>query len=253
MARAYICLARNDLADNLLQVLDLHPNSSQRIPSLTPQGQTGYITWEPQHDTVTYTVVAVNKDTAASTFYGLGAYLADNVKDIDNANIVLTPARIATIQDAILARVAAGLSLSITDVNAIIGAATGGGAASTLNAGGSTGSLEEVLSILAGEVYRVPAGAFISLDNHAWNSANMGVFAGPGTDYRDIRKIADTGSLHASALTGTMAQLKAPFYTWVNPAFTYSATGTAKDIAGVNLTSGTHRAVTIYDNAGGVI
>lgn len=39
----YICLARGDIPDGVVQVLDLLPNSSQRIPSLTPPGESRYV------------------------------------------------------------------------------------------------------------------------------------------------------------------------------------------------------------------
>lgn len=39
----YICLARSDIADGALQVLDLLPNSSQAIPSLNPPGESRYV------------------------------------------------------------------------------------------------------------------------------------------------------------------------------------------------------------------
>ena len=48
----YICLARTDLPDGAVQVLDLQPNSSQGVPALQPPGQTRYIP-QPQNDPVT--------------------------------------------------------------------------------------------------------------------------------------------------------------------------------------------------------
>ncbi len=118
MARAYICIARNDVDENLLQVLDLKPNSSQRVPSLTPEGQTGYITHSPQHDTV----VAAT----AVAYYGLAAYLWDTIEDVTNGNKHLTVADCNTVAAAILAAQGLGTALTSVVINPIIVAATGG-------------------------------------------------------------------------------------------------------------------------------
>ena len=77
MARAFICLARNDLDENALQVLDLVPNTSQRNPIYDGEGQTGYLTWFRQNDLPT--VSGLGPILAASTVYGLQAYLLSNV------------------------------------------------------------------------------------------------------------------------------------------------------------------------------
>lgn len=157
MARAYICFARNDLDNNLLQVLDLKPNSSQRVPSLDPGGQTGYITYMPQHDTVVTTAPA-GVITTSAAYTGLAAYMWDNVEDNDNANIHLTAARCNTIAAAILAAQGAGTDLTVTAVDLIIQAATGGAASGLLTAH-STGAVEDIVRIASGEVYYLPAGS----------------------------------------------------------------------------------------------
>jgi hypothetical protein len=157
MARAYITLARNDLDENLLQVLDLKPNSSQRVPSLTPEGQTGYLTYLPQHDTIITTAPA-GVITTSAAYYGLAAYLWDNVNDADNANIHLTAARANAISAALLAAVGLGTALTTTEVDAAIHAATGGGA-SHLASANSIGTIEDLMRILSGEVYYLPSGS----------------------------------------------------------------------------------------------
>ena len=72
----YICLARSDIPDGVLQVLDLAPNSSQAIPSLSPPGETRYI-----NRVKTGTAVVTAGGTLdQSHLDGLSAYLIDNVE-----------------------------------------------------------------------------------------------------------------------------------------------------------------------------
>lgn len=156
-ARAYICLARNDVDDNLLQVLDLKPNSSLRVPSLDPGGQTGYLTYLPQHDTVV-TTAPVGVITTSANYYGLAAYLWDNVCDADHADIHLTAAMCNAISAALLLAAGAGTALTATEIDAAIQAATGGGA-SHLSSAKSIGVVEDLMKILSGDVYYLPSGS----------------------------------------------------------------------------------------------
>lgn len=179
MARAYIVLARNDLDDNLLQVVDLVPNTSLRNFPYTPPGQTGYLTHFVQNDTVSTSDIGGGERALDSTVYGLAAYLVDNVEDTTGGNLSITDGNAANIADAILDRVAAGSSLTLADVNALIVAELGGGNDLEGTAGASTGSLEEVLRILAGEVYRVSEGDSISGAANAFAAAAVGAFVTP--------------------------------------------------------------------------
>ena len=72
----YICLARGDVPDSTLQVLDLLPNSSQSIPSLTPPGESRYVN---RVKTGTATINAAGT-LDGTKLDGLGAYLIDNVE-----------------------------------------------------------------------------------------------------------------------------------------------------------------------------
>jgi hypothetical protein len=380
MARAYICLMRNDLDDNLLQVLDLYPNSSQETIFTAYRGQTGYVTWMPQRDTVALQVNVMGNDQTVAAYYGLAAYLVDNV---DNNNgglhLALTAANANDTATAIIARLAAGTTIGLTEINADLAVATGG-MACTLTTNRSTGSVEEVLRILSGEAYYLPANSVVSTGGgHTFNNPNYrrGMFlaatargtvtlvapdAGddfilggvsfhaanvedavtrrfdrsgtnaqtalslatvindprnqaligaantngahrtvtatarlltpgsnvvvllanqPGTDgmlsmatldtaktvisgatlqfipggYRGHRLIADTGELHLSKLLGALSHLTAATYTWLNPAFTYGAAGTALSVDGTTHigVTGAGAAVAVYDAAGNVI
>ena len=259
MARAYIVLARGDIDDNGLQIMDLWPNSSLRVPAYEPAGQTGYLAWTAQHDTlVAYTVNVTSRMTG--TKYGLAAYMADNVEDNDNGNVIMTFARCNTIATNILARVRQGQALELANINAIIQAATGGGA-SGLTTAHSTGTVEEVLRILGGEVYKVADGAVLSAAAAGFVNPHVrvGGFVVPvlvnniltyPTDWRNVRTFVQTGALALSCTYGNLGVLGATTYDWENPAKTYGASGTALWCDGTNMTTTVGRAVVVYDNSG---
>lgn len=165
MARAYIVLARNDLDENLLQVLDLKPNSSQFLPASDGQssGQTGYQTWYSRDAAVNSTVVtqagagggaSVDSDGIS---YGLASYLIANVED-QVTTAAITAAVANATKNALFALVAAGSAMTAAAVaNALVAnGVANAGAGTSLTAGNSTGVLETVLRILAGEVWRLP-------------------------------------------------------------------------------------------------
>lgn len=73
----YICLARGDIPDGVIQVLDLLPNSSQRIPSLTPPGESRYVNRVKRG---TAGISATGLLGAVEYLDGLEAYLLDRVE-----------------------------------------------------------------------------------------------------------------------------------------------------------------------------
>ena len=81
----YICLARNDIPDGTLQVLDLWPNTSQRNQSIDPPGQTRYVR-RTRRDRIavglqTGTATGgIGTRAASGELSGLEAYLLDRVE-----------------------------------------------------------------------------------------------------------------------------------------------------------------------------
>lgn len=73
----YICLARGDIPDGVIQVLDLLPNSSQRIPSLTPPGESRYVNRVKRG---TAGISATGLLGAVDHLDGLEAFLLDRVE-----------------------------------------------------------------------------------------------------------------------------------------------------------------------------
>jgi len=260
MARAYICLARNDVEDNFLQVLDLKPNSSQ-MGIYDRMGQTGYITWAPQNDTVVLTDPGGNVHALDGDCKGLAAYMIDNVEDhAAGGDHALTVAKAALIAADILTRVAAGQALALANLNTIIAARASVGSDLTGVGTNSRGSVEHVLRILSGEVYLVPDGTQVAdADAHAAGKFPVHAFVNrfvtsASSDWRNFRPFVETGVMHASALTGALSKFGSGSWEFLNPLFTYGAAGTALTYSGAHIgATGQARALAVYDHEGGVI
>jgi len=149
----FICLRRSDIPAGTLQVLDLWPNTSQRNQAIDPAGQTKYVN-RFQNDTLSLVGTAT-----AAEYKGLAAYFVDHV--VRNAgNVPITAAVANLIAGDIAAAVTAGTAVTLAVVNASIQARTGD-ATSTLTAGGSNGTLADVLKVCAGGEYVLPAGTVV--------------------------------------------------------------------------------------------
>ena len=258
----YICLARSDIPNGVIQIVDLTPNSSQRSPAYDPPGQTRYVN-RVLNNRVFWTAVGLSTQDVD----GLSAFLVDLVNPGVGS---WTAANQATVSAALIARMDAGLELGIATVNAIIQASL---AASTLPAANIT----DLLAVLAGRTYRLPAGSLKGTGG-VWAAAQAGafteVFLNPSTtmiageitshsidgdlDTREIggirhtyslmsftRSIGDSnlvcfsgGSPQIAAPTLWPASSPAPHYPWdMQGVLSYSPTNVA-------------RIVTVYDDDG---
>jgi len=183
MARAYIVLTRNDLDDSLLQVLDLHPNSSQLPrPSINPAlGQSGYQTFYLLDGVNAAVVTQAGAGGGASLdidgdVYGLSAYLIDRVEDTTGTE-ALTAAEAVTISGLIEAAASAGTALTLALINVMINTPAGV-AGSDLDGtlGNSTGTVEEVLRILAGERFKMTDNAQVQVVGGTFDATQRGFF-----------------------------------------------------------------------------
>lgn len=168
----YICLARTDIPDGQVQILDLKPNTSQRSLIYEPPGQTKYINRALNGAVVGDATTGVTTRDAN----GLRAYLADRMDPTNLGGNVWTPAQLTTAADALLAEVDAGNALTAADVNAALLAALG--AAVGFGIGGSVTALvgvPELLSVLAGRGYFLLAG-FVKLIGAGWDATQRGDF-----------------------------------------------------------------------------
>lgn len=261
MATAYICVARNDLDANGLQVLDLKPNDSQRNYIYDGQGQTSYLSFLVQHDTVATHDAGAGVLHTEALYYGLAAYLIDNVDDQTAGHHTLTAGKANAISALILTRQGLGQSLTLATINACIvaGGAVGSGLTNGTPAGSqSVGSVADVLSICQGLVYRLPANSVISDAAGVFHNPHVpvGAWAVQGdSDYRAMKAFEATGELLISCASGVLSHLKTSAYVWLNPLFTYGAAGTALLANGVThiAATGAARAVVVYDKDGNVL
>ncbi len=192
---------RNDLLGVNLQVEDLHPNTSQKNSNLDGEGQSGYVRQMADRPAATVFVgeeystgsrmqtgagaaaalaaaadwstgPAGNDSRATATpAVGLAAYLRERVvNDPTGAADTMAAADLDLIVTDLLARVVAGQSMTLGDINVIIQArclAGAGDGTEVLNdvtdlAVLSFGKVSDVLRILSGEVYFVPTNCIIA-------------------------------------------------------------------------------------------
>ncbi len=252
MARAYICLARADIEDSMLQVLDLKPNSSQRVPAYDGAGQTAYLPFAAQNSTVAHTDVG-GVLTASAAYNGLAAYICARVDDVNGVggHGCVSAANANTIATAILARLVAGSALTSAGINTAIQVTlddTG------IGLGHSTATAAEILRICQGEVFQVASGAAFSGAAGAFLGTAGGFLASTATGYRNIKTFTDTGSLRLSCGSGHLFVLSQATFSWNNPSLTYGSGGTALFVDATEVPA-THlgRAVSVYDASGNVL
>jgi len=164
----YICLARTDIPDGTVQILDLKPNSSNRNLIYEPEGQTKYV-----NRATNEAVLGNTNGTVRENTNGLRAYIADRMDPAALGGGVWSTADLALAANALLAEVDAGNALTTAAVNAALLAALG--AAVGIGIGGSTAVLTELLSVLAGRGYLLPAGS-IKLVGGVWDAVQRGNF-----------------------------------------------------------------------------
>jgi hypothetical protein len=225
----FICLARTDIPNSTLQITDLWPNKSQTNPVIDPPAVGPLYINAP----VTNTVTLNGSFAFVSAVSGLAAYLLANVQATGAGGDALTAVEADACAAGIIARMRNGLPLALANINTVLAVASpgGGGAGTVLTGGGSlsTGAVTDVLRILAGITYTVPAGTTVQA---------AGVFTPQGSpaafnaaNFAEVPDILPTDdSFYKSLSYGKIAGFK-------DSAFVYLGT--------------TGAAITVYDNAGG--
>jgi hypothetical protein len=214
----YIIMRRADIPNGVLQIVDLWPNDSQRNYIYDPPGQSGYVRQVPENQLVATS--GVGPIITIRNYCGLGAYLIDNVEN-QAAGEALTPLIANTASAQIIGRAVGGQSVTFADITLILLAA-GAGVGTTLTAGTSTGSLAEVLAILAGAKYSLPGGSTIEDGANAFIPGPRGSFESPP----HTRLVLQTGAFNISNGDGDLALCKRPDFEWntvLGPAVTVLA------------------------------
>lgn len=266
----YICLARADLPDGTVQILDLKPSDSNRNLVYDGYGQSRYV------NRVQDVIVPFNASgVTIRTIQGLKAYLVDRVEPLPASvgATEWTDANQTAVAAAIVARLDAGQSMTLANVNAAIQAtfptSDFDGAATN-----STGVLTELLSVLAGRGYGLPAGATKG-PLGAWDATQRGSFTfnvlvndtemisgelrpvnvggdNQAREYKGIRQTVTSGSFLISISQGEIQDFASGVTLWPDsdriPHFPWAYQGslTYPTVTGA-------RVVTVYDDDGSIL
>jgi len=215
---AYICRIRTDVP--VVPITELRPNTSRRQFPYEPHGQSGYLGDRVENDTL----AALVGNATVAAYDGLAAYLIDNV--IDNGGATITVAVANATADAIIALLDAGSPVTLAAINnaLVANGVANAGAGTTLTTGGSTGTVVDVLKILSGGKYDLPAGSVVG---GLAAGAQLGSFDDDG-----YRQLYVTGALQISCGEGELA-------TYADATFTYAGAAGA--------------ALVVYDSTGAVL
>lgn len=185
----YICLARTDIPDGTVQILDLKPNSSNRNLIYEPEGQTKYVN-RATNDPVLGTSTGITGVDAN----GLRAYIADRV-DPTPVAVAWSDSSLALAANALLAEVDAGNGLTDAEINAALLGSVG---AVGIGIAASTATGPEILTVLAGRGYLLPAGSQKVL-GAAWSAVPAGAFT---KDVKHFGTVWRAGEIRSSSIGG---------------------------------------------------
>jgi len=225
----FITLKRTDISNGTLQIRDLFPNPSQFNPVIDPLPQGPFYLSNPSNNTVATLTATVDKRTITRTVSGLSAYLVATVAGatVDDEITCITAVNANNIATAIITRMQGDLALALANINALINAVVAG--SGLVGTKTSTGRVADILSILTGAVFTLPAG-------HQVQNSN-GVFTPIATDDIDSFFSGDknqrllTSDLAVSSAEGALSVM-------LSDAFTYKGVQS--------------QAVVIYNNDGTV-
>lgn len=312
--RVFIVPRRNDLAGMNLSLTDVHPNAGQKnsiydgvpqniyVPeSIDVAGATvvngiAYIsgslntTLAAANNNVDDDTTGGGNDVTATqeTAFGLAAYLFDRVQGGGTALATAPPLPFAdanTVAGLILADVLTGTNLDLARINAHLNATV---ANTDLNGASgnsrSFGSVEDIMRILSGEVYRLPL--LTILGEHSGGTkefyalatrqalvqaqtpaqvASQGQFYASGSflaasdaGYRARPTLIRNGSINASLAEGVIEGYSAAAgITVTNPSFAYNAADVtawrprAQRVTGANVpATGLDPAIHLYTDTG---
>lgn len=156
MASPAICVRDTAISNGQLMVKDLWPNRSQANPVLDPVAQ------GPRYlRVVENELPVVANDTVSRAVKGLTAYLLANLEDGAGARITVTNA--VNMASPIIALMRAGAPITEAVLVDPVGPIKAEIAGAGLGVGDSTATLNDILQILAGARYVVPAGHILEV------------------------------------------------------------------------------------------
>lgn len=197
--RVFVVMQRTDIPAGVLQMTELKPNDSQRNYIYEPPGQTQYVKNIPGFDTVATT--GAGPITTNADYIGLAAYLIDNVEDASTT--ALTAAVANASATAIIAAAQTGAVLDSAALTVLMVGA-GATAATAVDGGTSTGSVEEVLGVLMGRSYLLPGTSEVEDGANLFNTTVFGSFTNDG----EFKQLYDTSAFKISNGDGQIAGFK---------------------------------------------
>ena len=197
MANPVICIRDTSIKNGQLMVSDLFPNRSQANAVIDPAPQGPRYLRVVENETP----VVVN-DVVTRNVSGLTAYFLVTL-DIDGAGANPTVAQASQFASAVLAVMRAGGDLS--DLSTLIGnvLADGTGLKGDAGAGDSTAIVGNILSILGGANFTVPAGTSVN-DSYVSVADQTNLF--DETVYAPIHD--EDSSFHISLAEGFLSKAK---------------------------------------------
>lgn len=162
MASPVICIRDTAISNGQLIVKDMWPNRSLANPVVDPAPQ------GPRYLRVveTPTLPVLNGTVVARTVSGLAAYLLVTL-DLQAGNANITPAQAVDCAEAIISEMRVGGDLELADINGLIQAVGAPLNATGIGLGASTATVNNILQILGGATFTVPAGYDLEDINNA--------------------------------------------------------------------------------------
>lgn len=177
-----LAAALNDAGDVIPAMVAQAP-VNVHVVAAAPGPQVGLVTLEAVTDPGAVVLLGSDGDLPISTNAPLDITVPTTGR-MGRTNERWSDANMTTLIDALLNRLDSGLSMTLANINTVLLAEAG---AELTNAGGSlsTGTVADVLSILAGRDYAVPVGALkytavAAPDTvHLWSATQRGSFTTP--------------------------------------------------------------------------
>lgn len=154
MPSPVICIRDTSIKNGQIMVKDLWPNRSQANPVVDPAPQGPRYLRVVENALPTVVANVVSKEVS-----GLAAYLLVTI-DAAAGNRNPTPAEALAMADALIAQMRAGNALGLAQINAALAAVVGG--TGIVGTGASTATVNNILQILGGAPFTVPAGVDVN-------------------------------------------------------------------------------------------
>lgn len=189
-----------------VQITDLFPHKTQSSAVITPNFQGPKYLYAHGRD-LTATVATqlnVGGDTETDAQYaGLSAYIIATVETAGGG--ALTAGNANTIADNLILRMQGGLSLTATDINAVLDAESAG---ATINGGDSFADVTEIIQIVSGyKMFTLPANTVVQVALGDFDDASLVIAVPEGfSDPYDISRLMTTfeSSFYLSARRGQL-------------------------------------------------